>query len=211
MPIAIKMADLIDEILKYKPNTYDEYKLLIHHQQRELYLEDVDSDASSELVRLIIDFNREDDTLEAEHDKVESNVERKPIYLYINSYGGSVTDAYAIIDAIEMSKTPIYTICVGTAYSAGGIILISGHKRFMYPKASFMFHEGSAGMFGDAGKVKDTMKFYERQLKQLENFILTKTKITQELYDTKLSNDWYLTAEECLQHGIIDKVSTMLY
>ena len=211
MPIAIKMADLIDEILKYKPNTYDEYKLLIHHQQRELYLEDVDSDASSELVRLIIDFNREDDILEAEHDKLESNVERKPIYLYINSYGGSVTDAYAIIDAIEMSKTPIYTICVGTAYSAGGIILISGHKRFMYPKASFMFHEGSAGMFGDAGKVKDTMKFYERQLKQLENFILTKTKITQELYDTKLSNDWYLTAEECLQHGIIDKVSTMLY
>lgn len=199
----ISLEDLINEVLKLKPTSYDEYKLIMHHQQRELFLEDVDSESSRELVRAIVDFNREDEILPIE--------KRKPIYLYINSYGGSVTDAYAIVDAIQMSKTPIHTVCVGTAYSAGGIILISGHKRSMYPRASFMFHEGSAGMFGDAGKVKDTMKFYEKQLKELEKFILTKTKITPELYEQKLSNDWYLTADECLQHGIIDSVSDTLY
>lgn len=207
MPVAIRIEDLVNEIMKYKPSGYDEYKLLKHHTQRELFLEDVDGDASRELVRAIIDFNREDDEIDAE----EGETERQPIYLYINSYGGSVTDAYAIIDAIMMSKTPVHTVCVGTAYSASGIILISGHKRYMYPRASFMFHEGSAGMFGDAGKVKDTMKFYERQLKELQTFILTRTKISEELYDQKLSNDWYLTAEECLHHGIIDSVSTTLY
>lgn len=207
MPIGIRLEDLVSEIMKFKPTTYDEFKLVRHHQQRELYLEDVDGDSSRELVRAIVDFNREDDEIDAE----QGETERQPIYLYINSYGGSVTDAYAIIDAITMSKTPIYTVCIGTAYSAGGIILISGHKRFMYPKGSFMFHEGSAGMFGDAGKVKDTMKFYERQLKQLRDFILERTKITPELYEEKLSNDWYLTAEDCLHHGIIDGVSTTLY
>lgn len=203
MPIGIRLEDLISEIMKFKPTTYDEFKLVRHHQQRELYLEDVDGDSSRELVRAIVDFNREDDE--------NGIVERQPIYLYINSNGGFITDGYAIVDAITMSKTPVYTVCIGTAYSAGGIILISGHKRFMYPKASFMFHEGSAGMFGDAGKVKDTMKFYEKQLKQLRDFILERTKITPELYEEKLSNDWYLTAEDCLHHGIIDGVSTTLY
>lgn len=200
----ISLEELVAVMLEeLKPSSLDEYNKIKHHQVRELYLEDVDNDSSRQLVRSIIDFNREDANI-----PVES---RKPIYIYINSYGGSVTDAYAIIDAITMSKTPVYTVCIGVAYSAGGIILMSGHKRKMYPKSSFMFHEGSAGMFGDAGKVKDTVKFYEKQLKQLKELVLTRSKITEELYSEKVDRDWYLTADECLQHGIIDEISSTLY
>lgn len=197
----------LEEVIKQvfdadKTNSLEEYRKIVRYQSRHIFLEDVDENSAREIIRLIIEFNKEDLGKKPE--------ERKPVKIFINSLGGSMTDAYAIMDSILMSETPVYTIGVGTCYSAGGLVLMAGHKRYMYPLASFMFHEGSAGIFGDAGKVKDTMKFYETQLKQMQTFILKKTKITPELYEQKLSNDWYLTSDECLTLGITDEIATNL-
>lgn len=199
----IPLELIINEVVeKNKPTSLSEYRNIKRYQSRQLYLEEVDSDVVKEFIRLIIEFNSEDGNLAPE--------ERKPITLFINSPGGDVVDGYALMDAIVMSKTPIHTICVGAAYSMGGLIFLAGHKRTMYPKASFMLHEGSTGVFGDAGKVKDTMRFYEKLLKISEKFILEKTKISPELYEQKQQNDWYLCSDECIALGIADEIATTL-
>lgn len=198
-PLEEVIADIIN---KNKPTSLNEYRLIQRYKNRHLFLEDVDSETVKELIRFIIEFNSADEETPVE--------KRQPIIIYINSPGGDVVDGYALIDAIMMSKTPIHTICVGAGYSMGGMIFLAGHKRIMYPKASFMIHEGSTAMIGDATKVKDTMKFYEKLLKISEDFILTKTKIPYEVYEQKKQNDWYLCADECLALGIADEIATTL-
>lgn len=199
IPLEEIVVDIID---KNKPTSLNEYRLIQRYKNRHLFLEDVDSETVKELIRFIIEFNSSDEEVPVE--------KRRPIIIYINSPGGDVVDGYALIDAIMMSKTPIHTICVGAGYSMGGMIFLAGHKRIMYPKASFMIHEGSTAMIGDATKVKDTMKFYEKLLKISEDFILTKTKIPCEVYEQKKQNDWYLCADECLAFGITDEIATTL-
>jgi len=199
----IPMDEFIEEVLKNtKANSFLEYKTTQRYFDRELYLEDIDEESCKTVFRFIVDFNKEDKNTPIE--------ERKPIILFINSDGGNVIEGYALMDAIELSKTPIHTICIGKAYSMGGLIFLSGHRRIMYPKASFMLHEGSTALIGDAGKVKDTMKFYEKLLKISEEFVLKKTKISPELYEQKETNDWYITAEECLSLGITDEIAKTL-
>lgn len=200
----ISLKELFETIMKNsKVTSFVEYKEINKYKDRVIYLEDVDEESCKEIFNLILEYNKQDSEISIEN--------RKPIQLFINSCGGNMTDAYALIDTILMSKTPVHTVGVGVCYSAGGLILIAGHKRFMYPLGSFMFHEGSAGVFGDAGKVKDTMRFYETQLTQMKKFIMERTKIDHELYEQKLANDWYLTADECLKYGIIDQISTTLF
>jgi ATP-dependent Clp protease protease subunit len=204
MADTISLGDLIQDLVPRKPNCYEEFMLISHHISREIYVEDIDGESLHSVFRLIKAYNNEDS---------QKNIpicERKPIKIYINSLGGSLTDGYGLVDIITMSETPVYTIGIATAYSAGALILVAGHKRFMYPKASFMLHEGSAFIGGDAGKVKDTMKFYDKQLEIGREFILKRSRITPELYDQKQANDWYFTADECLSLGIVDEISTTI-
>ena len=116
---------------------------------REIYLNDIDVGAGQTIDGYIRFWNHYDDS----HDiPIE---ERVPIRLYIDSAGGSLTDTFTIIDAIALSKTPVYTICIGTAYSGGFFCFIAGHKRFAYPNASFLYHEGSTSQGADAGKFRN--------------------------------------------------------
>lgn len=175
------------------------YRELVDFQKREFFLEDIENDAARELIGFVRHFN--------EIDKLIPIEDRKPITILINSYGGSINDCYAIIDTITFSKTPVHTKCIGVAYSAGGLILLAGHKREMTPMSSFMFHEGSAAMSGDAAKMKDQMRFYERQLEQMRQFVFKRTTISPELFKEKQERDWFLTAPEALEYGIVDKIS----
>ncbi len=139
----------------------------------------------------------------------ENNVpieQRAPIKLYIDTPGGSLTATFTMIDSIKLSKTPVYTITVGTAYSGGFFLSIAGHKKFAYPLASFLYHEGSVSNGGDAGKFRNFAKFYEMQLKQLKDIVLNNTKITEEEYEKHIKDDWWFTTEEALQYGIIDEI-----
>ena len=159
----------------------------------------MDNESAREFVNLIVEFNKDDEGIPVD--------KRQPITIYINSCGGTVQDGYAIIDAIALSKTPVHTVGL-SAYSMGALVLLAGHKRAMYPSGSVMFHEGSASIFGDAGKVKDTMRFYEKQLEIAKQMMFTRTKITPELYEKKEDNDWYLTAQEALELGVVDELAT---
>ena len=134
----------------------------------------------------------------------------KPIKIYIDSCGGSLVDTFTMIDSISMSRTPVYTICTGAAYSGGFFTFIAGHKRLAYPLSSFWYHEGATGTSADAGKFRNFAAFYEKQLKQLKDIVLKYTTITEEQYEKHIKDDWWFTAEEALEYGICDIVSEAL-
>lgn len=167
---------------------------------REVYLNDIEVGTGQTLDGYIRFWNHYD---EVNNIPIE---ERSPIKIYIDSGGGSLTDTFTIIDSIAMSKTPVYTICIGTAYSGGFFCFISGHKRFAYPNSSFLYHEGATSQGADAGKFRNYADFYQKQLQQLKNITLKYTKLTSEEYDAHIKDDWWLTAEEIIEIGGCDQI-----
>lgn len=182
---------------KYNPNpdTISYYAL---EEKRRLYIDyDIAEDLTS-VRRMIERWNLEDVGIPKE--------ERKPIWLEIMSYGGYSDYCFMLIDAIETSVTPVYTVNIGVAASAGGLIFIAGHKRFMHKRAKIVIHEGSTGISGDAQKVLDATDSYKKVLKQMKDFIIEKTNITMKELNKKKSNDWELDSQYCLEHGVCEVV-----
>ena len=167
---------------------------------RVLFLADVTYEVAESISHLIRMWNIMDKDLAPE--------DRKPIKILINSYGGSIPAGFTIIDAINLSKTPVYTINIGTAYSMGLAILVAGHKRYSYPSATFLFHEGSTDIGGqiDAGKFKNYSKFYEMLLEKLKTHFPANTKITEDLYKEKYRDDWWFFTDEAIKYGFCDTV-----
>ena len=133
--------------------------------------------------------------------------DRKPIRIYIDSPGGSLTGTFTIINSIEMSKTPVYCVNIGTAYSGGFFIFIAGHKRIAYPLSSFLYHEGSTETGGTAGQFANYAAFYKKQLKQLKDIVLKYTKISEEKYKEIQKDDFWLDANEALEYGVCDEIA----
>lgn len=165
---------------------------------RKLYLDtEVDNNVLN-IQRMILRWNMEDADKPVE--------ERKPIRLYIFSPGGDVDMMWSLIDTIEASETPVHTVNMGVAASAAGLIFLSGHKRFMLRRSRVVIHEGSARMSGDAVKVMDAGESYKKMLKQMKDYILSRTKITAAALNKQKCHDWELDADYCLEHGVCEAV-----
>ena len=136
--------------------------------------------------------------------------DREPIKIFIDSLGGSLTDAFTIINSIQLSRTPVVTIALGCVYSGGFFIFITGDKRYAYPNASFLYHEGSAGTQGTANQFSNFAEFYKVQLKQIEDLVLNYTKIDKELYNEKKRDDWWMDTNEALKYKVCDEILTEL-
>lgn len=135
--------------------------------------------------------------------------ERTPIKIIINTPGGCLSSSFTIIDSIRLSTTPVHTYTIGTGYSGGFFIGISGHKRFGYPHSSYCFHEGSVeGAGGDAHKFIQNVDFFKKQLSSLKEITLENTLIEEKEYDSRYKDDWFMTAKEALELGVIDEIST---
>lgn len=165
---------------------------------RKLYLDsDVDNNVLN-IQRLILRWNMEDAGKPAE--------ERKPIYLYIFSPGGDVDMMWSLIDTIEASETPVFTVNMGVAASAAGLIFLAGHKRYMLSRSRVVIHEGSARMSGDAVKVMDAGESYKKTLKQMREYILKRTEINASVLNKQKCHDWELDARYCLEHGVCEVI-----
>ena len=90
----------------------------------------------------------------------------------------------------------------------GLCVLAAGHKRFAYPHATFLFHEGSAGMSGsiDAGKFKNFSSFYDKELNQLKAYLIENTNMTPELYKEKERDDFWFFTDEAIELGFVDEI-----
>lgn len=171
---------------------------------RTIIIQDIDDEAGVNANSLIRYWNFKDDEAEIPLEK------RRPIKIYIDSPGGSLISSLTIVDSIKMSRTPIWTINIGAAYSGGFFIFISGHKRFSYPNASFLFHEGMINTGGDAHKFQNQADFYKKQREQMKELVVSKTKITEEEYRKHEKDDWWFLPKEALDMGIVDEIATSL-
>jgi ATP-dependent Clp protease protease subunit len=204
--ISIEIPELsqriIDELAGHALPDSDLVSNWALEKERKVYFDiDVGADLLA-IQRLILRWNMEDRGIPAS--------ERKPIWLYIFSYGGDIDYMWSALDTIKTSVTPIYTVNLGVAASAAALIFISGHKRFMMPSAKVTIHEGSAQLSGDAVKVMDQSESYKKQLKQMKMFVLENTEIPRAQLMKKRNNDWELDAAYCMEHKVCEQiVSTM--
>lgn len=204
--ISIEIPELsqriIDELAGHALPDSDLVSNWALEKERKVYFDiDVGADLLA-IQRLILRWNIEDRGIPAS--------ERKPIWLYIFSYGGDIDYMWSALDTIKTSVTPIYTVNLGVAASAAALIFISGHKRFMMPSAKVTIHEGSAQLSGDAVKVMDQSESYKKQLKQMKMFVLDNTEIPRAQLMKKRNNDWELDAAYCMEHKVCEQiVSTM--
>jgi ATP-dependent Clp protease protease subunit len=132
---------------------------------------------------------------------------KKPIKIYINSPGGSVSDGFALIDSIKLIKSPITTIIIGEACSMAGLISIVGKDRYITKNAVWMGHDMSGGVKEDySGKVEYRIEFIKKLWKTIENHLKTYTKLTNEEIQILRNGEMWLSPEECLTKGIVDKI-----
>jgi ATP-dependent Clp protease protease subunit len=177
----------------------DDWFYLNEVKQRKLFIcSEIEQCTISDAVRHIIQYNMEDKGKDIE--------ERKPIILYVISNGGNVDDGFELIDMIINSKTPVYTVNLGYQYSMGFLIGLAGHKRFAMEHAKFLMHDGSNFSWGSSAKVQDRMKFQERAELRIKEYILSRTKITNEEYDKNFRVEWYMFADEAKEKGCCDYI-----
>lgn len=177
----------------------DEMFYLRDLKQRKLFLNaDIDQFTVADAVKHIMQFNKEDIGIEVE--------KRAPIILYVTSNGGAVDAGFELIDIIQNSKTPVYTVNLGYQYSMGFLIGLAGHKRFATKNAKFLMHDGSNFVYGSGTKVQDQMEFQRRVESRVKDYILSRSRLTSEEYDHKLRVEWYLFADEAKEKGFTDYI-----
>ena len=181
-------------------------------EARRLYLYgEINSDSSSDcecdacispvasIVKKIFLYNREDRGL--------PEAERKPIILYINSPGGEVSEGFSLVAAMELSKTPIYTVNTGMWCSMAFLIGIAGQKRYSLPFMTFLMHEASGFSFGKISNMEDKIKF-DRKFSDsiVREHVLRHSCMSEREYNLVVKNELYLLPEEALKYGFIDEI-----
>ncbi|MGK4040935.1 ATP-dependent Clp protease proteolytic subunit [Heyndrickxia oleronia] len=170
-------------------------------KDRVIYLnEDISSYTISAIVPLIHKINKDDEGLDIK--------DRMPIHLHITSYGGSAYDGWQIVSTIENSKTPVYTYVEGYAMSMGLPIFLAGHRRFLGKYASLLYHELRGGANGTRQEVKRLDKEYDRLQKLYDDYIVSKTSVTQEILDDHQErvSDWYIGLEDAKKYQMFDEL-----
>ncbi|MFN9672987.1 MAG: ATP-dependent Clp protease proteolytic subunit [Microcystis sp.] len=140
---------------------------------------------------------------------LDSEDPTKPIYLYINSPGGSVTAGMAIYETMQYIKAEVVTICVGLAASMGAFLLASGSpgKRLALPHARIMIHQPMGGTGRrQATDIDIEAKEILRIRQQLNEIMANRTGQTIERIEKDTDRDYFLSAEEAVAYGLIDKV-----
>jgi ATP-dependent Clp protease protease subunit len=132
----------------------------------------------------------------------------KDIQLYINTPGGSVTAGLAIYDTMQYVKCPISTVCVGLAGSMGATLLAAGArgKRFALPNAEILLHQVAGGVTGEAVEIEITAKQIIKIKEKLNKILAKHTGQPLEKVEKDTDRDFYLSAEEAKEYGIIDEV-----
>ena len=173
--------------------SYDIYSRLL--KDRIIFLGEEVNDATASLVVAQLLF-------------LESEDPTKDIYLYINSPGGSVTAGFAIYDTMNYIKCDVSTICIGMAASMGAFLLSGGTKgkRLALPNAEIMIHQLSGGARGQETEIRIVAEEILKTRKKLNEILAANTGRTFEQLEVDTERDNYMTAQEALEYGLIDRI-----
>ena len=138
--------------------------------------------------------------LEAENDE--------PIKVFIDSPGGDVDSAYAIFDMIRFVKPKVIMIAMGLAASAGALILLAGEKenRFGFPNSHYLIHQPLSGVQGVATEIEIHAKEIEKTRQKINALIAKETGKSLQQVEKDTDRDYWLSAEEALDYGLISKI-----
>jgi ATP-dependent Clp protease, protease subunit len=192
---AMALVPMVVEQTNRGERSYDIYSRLL--KERIIFLTGPVEDHMSTLVCAQLLF------LEAENPK-------KEIALYINSPGGVVTAGMAIYDTMQFIKPAVSTLCVGQAASMGSLLLAAGHKdmRFSTPNARIMVHQPSGGFQGQASDIERHARDILKMKKRLNDVYVKHCGRTYEEVEQTLDRDHFMTSDEALAWGLVDKVIT---
>jgi ATP-dependent Clp protease, protease subunit len=141
---------------------------------------------------------------------LESEDPEKDISLYINSPGGVVTSGLGIYDTIQFMKAPVSTICVGQAASMGAVLLTAGAKgkRYALPNARIMIHQPSGGAQGQATDIEIQAREILKVREKLNKILADHSGQPVSRIETDVERDYFMSAEEAKQYGLIDDILT---
>ena len=173
--------------------TYDIYSRLL--KDRIIFLGEEVNDVTASLVVAQLLF-------------LESEDPGKDISLYINSPGGSVTAGLAIYDTMQFVKCDVSTICMGMAASMGAFLLAGGTKgkRLILPNAKVMIHQPSGGAQGQATDVQIVAREIQAVKDRLNRILAENTGKPLDVVAADTERDNYMTAEEAVAYGLVDKI-----
>jgi len=139
---------------------------------------------------------------------LESEDPDKDVFLYINSPGGMVSSGLAIYDTMQYIKCPVSTICTGQAASMAAVLLSGGDKdkRIVLPNARVMLHQPSGGSRGQAADIKIQADEILKTRKTLNEILAHHTGQPLERIETDTDRDFYMSAAEAVDYGLVDKV-----
>ncbi|MEQ9357058.1 ATP-dependent Clp protease proteolytic subunit [Coleofasciculus chthonoplastes] len=165
------------------------------YRERIIFLgKEVDDEITNQIIAVMLYLDSEDNN--------------KDIYLYINSPGGSVTAGMAIYDTMQHIKSDVVTICVGLAASMGSFLLTAGKqgKRLALPHSRIMIHQPSGGVRGQATDIEIEAREILRIRRQLNQIYADKTGQTVEKIEKDIDRDFFMSAQEAKEYGLIDRV-----
>ena len=136
------------------------------------------------------------------------SVSNDDIYLYINSVGGSVSSGLAIYDTMNLVRSDICTLGIGTAASMGAFLLSSGTvgKRYSLPNTNIMIHQVLSSFEGCTNNIKDSTDRIIELQKKLNKILSKNTKKSIKKIENDIKKDFYMSAVEACDYGLIDKV-----
>ena len=139
---------------------------------------------------------------------LQSENKESPIYMYINSPGGSVVDGLAIVDTMNLISCPVYTYCIGQCASMGSIFLVSGEKghRYALPNSRIMIHQVSGGSQGTYEDMKRSINEAGRLNELLAGILANGTEKSLKEVKKDMDRDYFMSADEAMKYGIVDKV-----
>lgn len=193
--MAVNLVPMVVETSTRGERAFDIYSRLL--RERIVFLNGPIEDGMASLICAQLLF------LEAENPA-------KEISLYINSPGGVVTSAFAIYDTMQYIRSPVATLCMGTAMSAGSFLLMAGApgRRTALPNASIMLHQPSGGFQGKVSDIERHAEDIIRTKRRLNELYARHCGRTLDEVERTLDRDHFMTAEEAKAWGIVDQVAT---
>lgn len=191
--------------LRTKPNIDDDFEddKLITFDKNDIYFySDVNKSSFLEFRQVLKTINRKLNLY-----SIDYGCPPPPINLHISSYGGLALDGFGIADLIVKQKSPqIHSYIEGEAASAGTIISVAAHKRFITKNSMMLVHQLSSGVWGKYEDMKDEMASCDKIMEMIKNHYEKYCKIPRKKLNEILKHDIWFTSEECLKYGLVDEI-----
>jgi ATP-dependent Clp protease protease subunit len=192
---AMQLVPMVVEQSARGERSFDIYSRLL--RERIIFLNGEVNDAVSGLVCAQLLF-------------LEADNPNKPINLYINSYGGVITSGLAMYDTMRFIKSPVHTLCMGTARSMGSFLLMAGARgqRAALPNASLHVHQPLGGFQGQASDILIHAEEIQQTKRRITRLYAEHCGRSYEDVERTLDRDHFMTAEQAREWGLIDRIVT---